>query len=217
MTLNAEAPHKLMHVYSEALEALRGKDLAARCRAAGYDWGPEAIRLPFLGRPFVFSVADFSLASEGEDLDTTVAGADSNRLSAKIIILHYLAKASGVPLSGRLVGFDQLAGGRFYGSNFNKRLEQPLTRYFAGAPEKLRLVARDLGGEDSSYGDVSVEIRPFPKIPMTLIVWTGDDEMPGNAKALFDDSVEEYLCTEDIAVLGDLVIRRLKELIGTHT
>ncbi len=174
MTLNAEAPHKLMNVYAEALEGLRGKDLAARCRAAGFGYDPVAIQLPFLGRPFVFSVADFDLVSDEADGDRTVAGANANRLSEQIVLLHYLAKASGVPHSGRLVGFDQLAGGRFYGSNFNKRLEQPLTRYFAGAPDRLRAVAKELGGRDASYGDVSVEITPLPRIPMTLIVWTGE-------------------------------------------
>jgi len=214
--LDATAPHKLMNVYREALDSLRGRDLEERCRAAGYDWDPHSIRLSMLGRPFVFSVPDLCLEAEEEDRDTSVAGADSERLTERILLLHYLRLASGALPSGRRVGFDQLAGGRYYGGNFHKRAEAPLARIFSGQPERLLAVAQRLGGTEANYGDVSVEILPFPRVSMTLILWTGDDEMPSNGKVLFDDTVEGYLSTEDIAVLGDSVIRRLRELLGTQ-
>jgi hypothetical protein len=47
---------------------------------------------------------------------------------------------------------------------------------------------------------------------MTLVVWPGEDEIPASGKVVFDSTAEEHLSTEDIAVLGDQVIRRLKEL-----
>lgn len=213
-TLNAEAPHKLMKVYAEALEALRGHDLEERCQAAGFPWDPVAIKLSLMGQGFVFSVPDFCLTVEARDRDTTVAGADSERLTDRILLLHYLARASGSPLSGRRVGFDQLAGGRYYGGNFHNRAELPLAKLFSKAPDRLLAVASGLDGKIASYGDVSIEIAPFPRVPMIFILWTGDDEMPANGKVLFDDTVEGYLSTEDMAVLGDTVIRRMKELIA---
>ena len=72
-----------------------------------------------------------------------------------------------------------------------------------------------MGGEGGTHGDASAVIRPFPRVPMTLIVWTGDDELPPNAKVLFDDTAEEYLTTEDIAVLGDVVLHRVKQLLDS--
>ncbi len=208
----AETPHKLVRVYREALEALRGSDLAARCTAAGYRYHPERIDIDFLGRRFHFSVPRFELEPEGPPQGTSVGSADADLLGERILILHYLARASGAPLSGKLVGFDQLAGGRFYGSAFRKRLEMPLVALFAANPSALAAAAARMGGTPGETGDASALLWPFPKVPMTLILWTGDDELPGNAKALFDDTAEGYLTTEDIAVLGDLVIRRFKEL-----
>jgi hypothetical protein len=209
--LAADAPHKLVRVYEEAVAALRGSNIVERCAAAGYPYHPERIEMRFLGRLFVFSVprlqVDPSGAAAGEP-------AGEGTLSERILLLHYIVKASGVPLSGKLVGFDQLPGGRFYGSAFRKRTESPLARIFARAPGRLAEIAASLGGAPGTQGDASAILWPFPRVPMTLIVWTGDEELPGNAKVLFDDTAEGYLSTEDIAVLGDLVIRRVKESVG---
>ena len=210
---NAESPHKLVRVYREAIEALRGHDLRRRCEAAGYAWDPESISMPFLGTPFVFSVPAFDLLPPKAERSATVGQADADTLAERILVLHYLEKATGVPSSGRLVGFDQLAGGRFYGSAFRKRTEVPLAGMFARQPERLAEAAGRFGGTKGSHGDASAVISPLPRVAMTLIIWTGDDEIPPDGKVLFDDTVEGYLTTEDIAVLGDLVIRRLKEAL----
>jgi len=146
--------------------------------------------------------------------DTSVGAADPDAFAERILILHYLAKVSGAPLSGRLVGFDQLAGGRFYGSAFRKRTEMPLASLFSQDPGRLVQTAVRLGGTQGGHGSSSALLVPLPRVPMTLIVWAGDDELPSNAKVLFDDTAEEYLTTEDIAVLGDQVVRRIKEASG---
>ncbi len=212
---SAQAPHKLVRVYTEAIEALRGSDLERRCEAAGYAWDPKSIPMPLLGRQYSFSVTDFELLPERQDADTagtSVGTADPDSLSERILVLHYLARAAGTPLSGRLVGFDQLPGGRFYGGAFRKRAEAPLAGLFSRQTESLVETAEKLGGTRGTFGDVSVVISPFPRVPMTLIVWTGDDEMPANGKVLFDDTAEGYLSTEDLAVLGEVVFRRLKQI-----
>ncbi len=210
-TPSAQAPHKLVRVYTEAIEALRGSDLERRCESAGYTWDPRRIPMPLLGRQYAFSVEEFELLpSVQPNAGTSVGTADADSLSERILVLHYLARATGTSLSGHLVGFDQLPGGRFYGSAFRRRAETPLAGLFSRQTEGLVEAAERLGGTRGTYGDVSVVIAPFPRVPMTLIVWTGDDEMPANAKVLFDDTAEGYLSTEDLAVLGEVVFRRLK-------
>lgn len=210
----ADTPHKLWRVYTEALDALRGCDLEKRCSAAGYRYHPETMQIGFLGRCFYFSIRRFELEPEGPAQEKSIRGADADLIAERILILHYLAKASGAPLSGRMVGFDQLPGGRFYGSAFRKRSEVPLAEMFSRDPMGLIAAAEKLGGVRGEHGDASAALLPFPMVPMTLIVWAGDDELPPNGRVLFDDTAEEYLSTEDIAVLGDLVIRRLKEITG---
>lgn len=212
---SAEGPHKLLRVYKEAVEALRGRDLRTQVAAAGYDWHPESITVRFLGRDYLLSISELDLVPRAGGTETSVGAANPDTFAERILILHYLLKASGTPLSGRLVGFDQLAGGRFYGSAFRKRTELPLASLFSKDPGRLVQAAVRLGGMQGGHGSSSALLTPLPRVPMTLIVWAGDDELPANAKVLFDDTAEEYLTTEDIAVLGDQVFRRMKDAFGT--
>ncbi len=205
---------KLLRVYKEAVEALRGRDLPKQVAAAGYDWNPQSITVRFLGREYRLSASDRELVPGGGGTESSGGAADPTTLAERILILHYLAKASGKPLSGRLVGFDQLAGGRFYGSAFRKRTEQPLAALFEKDPGRLEKAAAMMGGGPGGHGSASALLLPFPRVPMTLIVWAGDEEIPSNAKVLFDDTAEDYLTTEDMTVLGDQVVRRLREVSG---
>jgi len=208
----ADAPHKLLRVYQEARDALRAFDLRVRCQAAGYGFDPACVCVDFLGRRFLLDTARGELEPEGVLSETSVGKADPDRFADRILILHYLARTTGAHLSGRLVGFDQLAGGRFYGSAFRKRTEQPLADLFGAEPGRLSAAAGKIGGVPGQAGNASVLLRPFPNVPLTLVVWPGEDEIPANARVIFDDTAEEHLSTEDIAVLGDQVVRRLKEL-----
>jgi hypothetical protein len=222
---NPESPHKLLRVYNEAVQALRGLGIEKRVAAAGYDWDPGApgasphgITVRFLGTDYRLSVPDGELVPGPGDTKSSVGDADPSTprdtveaFAERILILHYLVKASGKPLTGRFVGFDQLAGGRFYGSAFRKRTELPLAALFEKDPGRLEKAAAMMGGGPGGHGSASALLLPFPRVPMTLIVWAGDDEIPSNAKVLFDDTAEDYLTTEDLTVLGDQVVRRLRE------
>jgi hypothetical protein len=212
---STESPHKLLRVYQEAVAALRGRDLRTQVAAAGYQWHPETIPVRFLGRDYLLSVTGPDLVPRAGGTESSVGSANPDTFAERILILHYVSKAPGTPLSGRLVGFDQLAGGRFYGSAFRKRTELPLASLFSKDPGRLVQAAARLGGAQGGHGSESALLLPFPRVPMTLIVWAGDEELPSNAKVLFDDTAEEYLTTEDIAVLGDQVVRRMKETFST--
>jgi hypothetical protein len=50
---------------------------------------------------------------------------------------------------------------------------------------------------------------PLPRIPLTLVLWTGDEEFAPEATVLFDKSVRSYLPPEDIAMLSGMVVYRL--------
>ena len=67
-----------------------------------------------------------------------------------------------------------------------------------------------------SFGAVSVAfahrawiLLPLPRVPVYLLFWDGDDEIPASANLLFDTSVPAYLETEQMAMLGELVTDRI--------
>ena len=141
----------------------------------------------------------------------TAAGAPAH-VAVTILLLHYLLRAPGTPPDGRLVTFRELPGGLFYAASLADRAEAPLARAFAGGEERLEALAaaaRALGGEPLELADAAWSIPALPRVPLAVLVWLGDEDMPGESRLLFDAGAEDYLPPEDLAGLGGLLSRRL--------
>jgi hypothetical protein len=69
--------------------------------------------------------------------------------------------------------------------------------------------AASLGGLRASYGDASVTVNAFSRVPMTIVIRTGDEEFPPSCTVMFDANVSDYLPTEDIRDVSAALARRL--------
>ena len=144
------------------------------------------------------------------DIDVLLVGGGAEvPISDKILILHYLTLARGAPLSHKLIAFQELSEGASYLRTFSKRSIEPLVKYFGGEPNRLMEVAKRLGGQKVDYGDAAVKIDGFKLVPVTLVLWRGDEEFPPRGNILFDTTISDYLSTYDITVLCDAIIWRL--------
>jgi hypothetical protein len=56
-----------------------------------------------------------------------------------------------------------------------------------------------------------VVITALPRVPIAFLLWDGDEELPPDARILFDASVPAYLSTEDAVVLAQQAVFRLIE------
>jgi hypothetical protein len=130
-----------------------------------------------------------------------------------ILLSHYANARVGVNL-GELVRFGDLPGGHAYEGAFVNRAISSITKVFGSDPRMLVEAAKVLNGIEVGYGDLSVEIPALPRIPLTYIIWKGDDEFQASSTLLFDSSESHYLPTEDLAVLGELTTRRLRTFFG---
>ena len=130
-------------------------------------------------------------------------------LVTKIILLHYLIKADGRPLSQQLIPYKEIPGGMLYAGVFARRAVEPLIPVFGQSPECFLDAGLRMGGHKAEYGDVSFVLPALPRIPMTYIVWKGDEEFPATIRLLFDKSVGGYLSLEDIVVVGEMATSRL--------
>ncbi len=140
---------------------------------------------------------------------TPVNGAGEISLPEQILILHYLLNASGEPPSGRSIDFRQVPEGGFYWSAFVSRAKKPLLSTFGHDLALYVKVAASLGGEPQPLGDAAARFLAFPKVPITHILWGGDEEFPPEANILFDETIPGYLPTEDIAALSGASVYRL--------
>ncbi len=132
-------------------------------------------------------------------------------------ILTGYAEAEAAPETGKLVSFEQLPGGRAYYNTFKKRATQQIERIFAVEPQMLIKAAEMFGAERLEYGDYSVKFYTLPFVPIRVTLWSSDNEFAASANMLFDSSISNYLSTERIAALGELVASRLRQALETLT
>ena len=139
-------------------------------------------------------------------------GKEAIPLRDKILIVHYLSQAKGTPLSNKIISYKELPEGSNYFPTFSKRAIKPILDHFGKEPERLVDVAAKFGGYKADYGDVAVTINAFPRVPITFVLWRGDEEFPPEGNILFDSSISDYLSTEDINVLCEAIAWRLVKL-----
>jgi len=125
------------------------------------------------------------------------------------IILHYLVHASVEPLKNKYISFRELWGGNEYYYAFNNRVLVPLLEHFKKQPDNLIKASQAIGGEIIEKGEYGLTIPALPRVPVTILFWTGDDEVQPSANVLFDASANAHMETEAlvwlaIATVGDL-------------
>lgn len=148
--------------------------------------------------------------------DVKVGYTDSDEevpITEQVLILHYLNEAKGIPLTGEMITYREIPSGEFYYPAFFKRAEAPMLKAFGEDPEKLHKTAPIIRGvQVEGHGDAAAMFNPLPMIPVTLVVWGGDDEFEPSGKILFDKSIQHYLSTEDIAWVSGMIVYRLMRL-----
>ncbi|PIU40905.1 MAG: hypothetical protein COS99_08350 [Candidatus Omnitrophica bacterium CG07_land_8_20_14_0_80_42_15] len=126
-----------------------------------------------------------------------------------ILILHYLAKKiQGLPeVTGKWISFQELPGGQGYYDAFKKRSLELIGRKYGKMPQGIVSCLERLPGKAIQYGDGGIVLEAFDFVPVLVTVWGQDDEFSAEANILFDQSVKEIFCTEDIVVLSDIISR----------
>jgi hypothetical protein len=192
-----------------AVRALRIRDVAACCRNAHVDLRKisqkeQQASIPFLGNHYVVCFSDEQTVFENGDPRLSIPD--------QVLLLHYLAEATGAPLENRWISFREVPSGTFYYPSFLKRAVTPLVNTLGQQPEALKQTAQTLGETLEAPGDAALKIDALPRIPVVLCLWKGDDEFPVQGNVFFDASVSSYLGTEDIAYIGGATVYRVLKI-----
>ena len=201
---NYEYAYKL--AYELACEQLaKIEDIEQQCRQGGAQYrvidSKKVITIKYLNKSYLITLPEIeiSLADSGEKVP----------IRDKVLILHYLTSAKGTPLANKLITFKELPEGVIYSPTFSKRTIEPILKNFGREPHLLIAAAEKLGGHKADYGDVAVTIDAFSRVPITLVLWRGDDEFVPGGSIIFDATISDYLATEDITTLCETITWRL--------
>ncbi|MGD0621742.1 MAG: DUF3786 domain-containing protein [Thermacetogeniaceae bacterium] len=129
----------------------------------------------------------------------------------KILILHYLEHAEGVPLHHKWISFKEIPGGQIYINPFYNRAIRPLIKLFGRDPQGLITAGLALGGKKENLGDACVAVPVFPMVPVAYVIWEGDEEFDPSGNILFDESAPHYLPLEDYAVIAGSAVFELRK------
>ncbi|GHU52480.1 hypothetical protein FACS1894200_13030 [Spirochaetia bacterium] len=133
----------------------------------------------------------------------------------KILIIRYLCEAQFVLCSGKQLSYNEVPSGPLYYRNFEGRCLKRAAFTFANDITGFRKIVKEkeergLAVETLDKGDAGYRFEFLNGLYMSLLLWTGDEEFPPSAQMLFDDNFVFAFAAEDLAVVGEVAIRRLK-------
>jgi len=160
----------------------------------------SVIEIPFFDEVLSITIPGFAFSSSMNRNVTLVT---------KIVALHYLSHASGAAMGGDLIPYDDIPGCRPYLPVFERRVAKPLLSAFGFARDAFSDAGTGLGGSAETYGDSSFTLYPFPRVPITFVLWEGDQDFPPSIKTLFDPTIHTYLPLEDITVISKMAATRI--------
>ena len=113
-----------------------------------------------------------------------------------IIILHYLAKTLSpekLPApTGEWVDFNQIKGAESYYPTYRKRTIDRLIKKYGSGSEDIKRV-----------------VRVLECVEFMINVSRADEEFGADAAILYDRSIENIFCVEDIIVLTEIAVHAL--------
>ena len=185
------------------------KDIKQQCRHSGaeYTASKKAIHIDYLNQLYQISYPEGEVSYQ--DSKATVPTKD------KILILDYLTRASGTHITGKPITYKELPDGINYFTVFHKRAIQPLVSFFGDKPGEILKIAENFGGIPANYGDAAVTLKAFPRVPITIVLWHGDEEFGPEGSILFDSTVAEYLTNDDIHALCEGIAWKMVRLLQT--
>lgn len=188
----------------EDLERLKPDDICRRSGAT-YDATSGKYSLPFLGRSFICNpkskLADVVPPFTHVALD----------FETVLVALNYLINSEPIDPSGRWLGEKDLPGGFIFFQGPHQLPTRPLADMFHMNPEDLDRAAEFLGATHANRGDRSYVFPVFPRVPVMIVFWKGDDEFEPQGAFRFDETITRHFSLLDqIFALSYVLYRHIK-------
>ncbi len=113
--------------------------------------------------------------------------------------------------------FRELANSMPFVSEFSTNAEQILIPHMIHVEKNLELIFKALDGElgpGIEGEDLSIIVRPLPKIKLCYNFYLADDELPASVTCLFSNNALSFLPIGALAKIGACTSRKMIELIS---
>lgn len=198
-------PETFQPAIDKAWEDLLKLDMpvVAENASVSYDEATRKYKVPVLGEEYVVSLDDKQIQNPGVTADEHIFGAMT------VLVLHYLINAKSKTLRSKLISYRELPDGMVFYNAFRSIAIGPIAQEFGEDLDKFKTKAIAINGQKVKLGEIAFEFKIFPRVPVTYILWGGDEEIAASANILFDESASEHLHTEDLAEVGEVITHKL--------
>ena len=188
------------------------QEIASRCKVS---FDGSAFSFTIMGNAHRALFPDFKLLAVERDPLGVEKSYEIEKPFEKMLFLRYLCEGRYVEPLGKQLSYREIPWGNLYFPNFEGRCIKRLARSFGNNLEAFRKIMEETHGlkaEKLDTSDAGYRFDFFNGLCMSFLIWAGDDEFPPSAQILFDDNFPQAFTAEDIAVVGDLAVERLKSL-----
>jgi hypothetical protein len=172
--------------------------------AVGGKWDGSAFKVPLIG-------IDYTLDPANQRITRTCQVDHPVSYQAGVVLLTTLAASKGVPPSGRMAVPQELPGGRMFFTGPHAVANGPLAKAFEKDSSRLIDRALGLGGEMIEGADVAIRVPGLPYVPLYVLLWRGDQEVPARAVIGIDDRAHFHLDLAGVFALTNLLMDRLRK------
>ena len=201
-------------MHKELWEQLGGLDRRETSQRAKceYSDSSECYFVTLLNRKYVVNMAEKAVfeadgGSEGEG-----AG-----FCEQLCILAYLINSRRIQLAEKLVQAKSLAGGEFFFRGPHALPVDKLVRAFGSDPGLIYAAGQPFGAKKRDFGDASVEVPVLPTVPLTFVIWAGDDEFDARGSILFDRTACEQLPLDALMAAVNLAVGAVVKAVETSS
>jgi len=146
----------------------------------------------------------------------TVDGFGPARPVWAVLAVHYLC-AENLSPDPREVSFSYFQDCRSYLTVFGKRITARFLATSGRTAETFERLAGSVGGTRMNGAGTGYRFDVFPRIPVAILRYEGDDEVPAGASIVYQADAERLLPAEDRVVAAEVLLDTLAGKPMTET
>jgi hypothetical protein len=127
----------------------------------------------------------------------------------ELCILTYLINSKDLPIADKLSTAQALPEGQFFFRGPHKLPVEKLVEVFGQYPQRLYDIMDEFGAKRCEFGDASIELYVLPRVPLTMVIWQGDEEFGARASILFDETAAAQLPLDALWTAVNLTVKAL--------
>ncbi|VEN74399.1 putative Fe-S cluster [Candidatus Desulfarcum epimagneticum] len=193
--------------FDEMKEKISRIDLCEKAEAVGGECRGPALILKVFGKNV--KVAPDGTLSSDIHINPWIA----------LPIFNYILSCGGAPESGTWVPFRELKDGKAWQGLFRRQCETPLKNVADRYTDLFNDMIELFNGKkvDNHYdSDISLALRPLPKIPMLICYWRPEDGLESDLNLFFDPATDQNGGTEMVYYLTAGIAKMFGKIAARH-